>query len=1377
MHQIVILILLAFHAIEVACLFGGIDPGNSLNNLMIFSPGFYQLTEIDQLLENDPKYLTQASSWDSLPDICGKKYLDPNQDYEIIQPLNKSDTILNSIDIKYTFSNTIIQNVPFIDIDHCVAFNNLTLSLGFEPLKTDLGLNSSIFLSNVIFSTNFSSDYESFKVFDSMRYYEVFPSDEFIMDFKLQLPYGNDSFINYVFDNFTSFDFNFKSSVNLLSSFDNLEDLTIILDSDLELKLNFNGLNLLTLGSLNKVIGLWRDSDNATISPCQPNGLFLNSNNFDFFLNSNLLSGIFGTSSLEFKTASDFGLVLDFKSEQFDGFFIRSQVKSFIFETIKINIEYESQIVNNYEIERRLESLQDYNSCQSPELTPTTSYLFNIYNDLNQIDYYFDDLNGTTKLYFLNYFKTRESFRLPLMKNNNFIIKNNLSGNILMPSPYNDEMFYINLESNADLSDYTNPICKWLITDTDTQWNCESYNQSRIFTKIFFQIKSSSDWLFRNEKMISSEKAITQVTTQFNVDDLVNLLNSSLEYYLEKILKIWTTLRKNVSDLRDQAAKLLSPYCPKPPCKSVDLINRFDNYYKNFRKTSRPYKFLYNNEFNCSIYENSYKEASFGQNVPLYKEIVYLYEPCMEKVRGLLLEAKNKEDLANWKERINEMNMVLNKGLQFALEEFMFERLPFNQSDIIIQNVNYDNPMSFMSNPTPNFVPNDSYDPFDYSDVDINLDDVYINTQNLLLDSNLFIETTRLSRSFKGKDNFTVNVTKPFKFDFKTQLILIRDIEKLFKNLTDEDGDLFKAIMGENVGITNDLMDAYGMNPPIIKLPDPINPTIYCDHPNIDAFYNIDNTKVLDGVRKLLSSVKIDQIYSRCKNNIDYQDLANCTSHETICGATRCRFTRFIFDGCGQKSNEVFEDAIILPKRPFFTKFPQNLILSCDENKKVVDNPQKYVIPEFNPGCRNARTNLGYDDLLIDTKCSESFYRKWRVEIIGCEDSLFFTRNQKLYVEDRFPPVFSIIPREKSINFFDPYGSDKMDIPRVYDVCGHGPSKLKYSETAEITNVGERLINRIWHTEDTCGNTHEEIQQITFKNSSFLRNYENFLMFSFNQTQISNSVIHGPLASKERITLINVTMGNDEDNEEKCFKRQKWTVLSGKRITIEDSVIWGPVKALSDFDFEKAYSLAVNFSEYLIDKTKQITSGPIELNCHETTQVLSVDFALNNYVDSNCVSKSHRYLSINSLDDSKANDENFKVIELKGSELIYNIFYIKNPSIFENKEIRLNVPETSMIIINLENKESFYLNRHRIRFDKGSSISSKNVIYNFLNSGDIIIDANESFVNQISGSIFAPRSNFIINSSKVDINGQIYAKNIFIDGLIQTCSIFEPFLE
>lgn len=1378
----------------ISSFFEGIDPNSKLNSFLILSPGNYSLTFLPEALYNDTNYLLEISKpFLDLADVCTSSYLNPSQNYSQVKPLNVLITSLDTINIQFPFSNVLENDKPFDQNKFCLVYNEKNLALNFMPIETFPCLvhNCTIILSKIFLSTENSlqiSDYEPFKIYDSTSYYDVYPSKEFAMEIVLGIPSTSKNHIYYEFDTNRGFSYKSQADLLIMSSIDNLQDISLKA-TELELNLRLNNSKLINMGILESVNGLLYDFDSQTslAQSCLSNGIFFSSNSSDlkFFVNMGLLSPFFGRESLELRKQVYMGLFFDIRNDENNGFFLQGSTNIFLLETKKTSLNFEIQMINNNEIKRRL-SLWN-NSCSTQHLSTGNTLILDLYSQINSSNSsniwhdYFEDLNSS-KFYFLMHLRTNKPFNIPLMKYNNFEIKSHLEGFILMPSPIAGELFYANFESKATFSDFDST-CEWKISDMETLWLCKIDSTIKNVDQVKFEIFTSSNWLISDQKIITLDKSFRKILIKLDRNSLARSLSKPLEEFILRLVKIWLINFESIEKNRQEAVDLIAPFCPHPPCNITDLIKKFDTSNSLYNKTKNVYKKLYDNEFNCPIYENFFEYCQNLDTVCEYLEEIFLFEPCMERVRGILIDAKKKIDLANWKEGINNLNIYLNSGLRYALEEIVLERDPFNETDITLVEKEH----TFRQAITRNEIIKQSFDdynwhiPFDNSDVDVDFDMVYSNEQSLNVSLPIKVNTTRLSKIFKGKDNITVDFEVLASFDFSNKALLEKSVQNLFSNLTKEDGLLFKAVLGENVGITDDLISIYGMNPPLIKLESPNNPVLYCNDPKIDKYYNEDNTKLLLEIRKMLGKVIVDQVYSKCASNIEYQDLANCTQHESICGATFCRFTRYVFDGCGQKSNEVFEDAVILPQKPFFKSFPTNLVLSCDENKKVESNFEKFILPEVDSGCRNVRTNLKINDLLIDHRCSESIFRNWIIEVIGCESSLFESRLQKIYIQDKYPPFFSSIPGSKTVDFFESYGSQYLGKARTYDGCGHGPSFLSNRDSAIISKTGERLISRTWTTRDTCGNKHSEIQQIKIRNSfknDLNSNFRYFVMLALNETRITNSFIYGPVGSRNSISLVNSSIGNDLDLEEKCIRRQKWTVLSGEKISIEDSVVLGPIKSLSDFDFEKSYSQIISLSKFLNDSIRNINEGVNEQNCLETVPNLSQEFALNNFLDATCTIKKSSFLPIHSIDETNYDMNKIKRIELKANELIYNVFFFRDTKIFENKEIVLNVPSESIVIINFQNKYKTYLNRHKIRFDLSNNLTSNKVIYNFLEDGDIVFEPNEEF-KEINGTILAPYSNFISISNGLSqfVNGQIFAKNIYIDGMQQNCIVSEPFLD
>ncbi len=180
------------------------------------------------------------------------------------------------------------------------------------------------------------------------------------------------------------------------------------------------------------------------------------------------------------------------------------------------------------------------------------------------------------------------------------------------------------------------------------------------------------------------------------------------------------------------------------------------------------------------------------------------------------------------------------------------------------------------------------------------------------------------------------------------------------------------------------------------------------------------------------------------------------------------------------------------------------------------ENQTRFELPKMNPGCRGSDVDLSFVDELLwpdrnRQQCSERVFREWRADVEGCASSLFVTRTQKLYVEDRVAPVFAYFPPDRQVGFFEEYGSEQMGSPKAYDQCGHGPTAVAYKDSVVVEATGRRRVEREWTAMDVCGNRNSKVQRIRIGNWDYELgvSFKNFLAFSFGQTQLSDSWILG----------------------------------------------------------------------------------------------------------------------------------------------------------------------------------------------------------------------------------------------------------------------------
>ena len=256
------------------------------------------------------------------------------------------------------------------------------------------------------------------------------------------------------------------------------------------------------------------------------------------------------------------------------------------------------------------------------------------------------------------------------------------------------------------------------------------------------------------------------------------------------------------------------------------------------------------NEFNCDLFEVTTKKCVrikyVGKVCSTLGRETKVDTACMKRVEAILNEAQRLEELANWKEDVMEVNMLENLGYQYVQDEIEAngnETQILTPSDLecdeLIHNFNDANSSNFREQQKSqksmyffdDFDPDNQtfisdfensfatlFPPLNNTDEEPDLSQVYNNTQDLRVKNVLKISTSRLSSEFKGIDPYKVDVRIPIDIDFNRGDKIKEQFEELYDELTNEKLDLMKAIIGNNVGITETLRDAFGMKPPVISI-------------------------------------------------------------------------------------------------------------------------------------------------------------------------------------------------------------------------------------------------------------------------------------------------------------------------------------------------------------------------------------------------------------------------------------------------------------------------------------------------------------------------------------------------------------------------------
>lgn len=1280
-------------------------------------------------------------------------------------------------------------------------------------------------------------------IFDGMREQFVEPKGNFAMFFHLGIPAQKPNNLLFVpFDIDDGFHFKLGIKVTALAQFHSNQNLIFINSDTTQLDLFYKKTNLFSSRLNMKVSGTIRDSVTDTLRLCQPSGVFMNvylstnkeSKGFDFVkFGTQIWSGLFGAGLANFRGKFDMGVYANFRQFNafFNGFFLRGRVELELFWIFKTVVDMEVQYVHTRELQRRLASMNQP-MCGAYELTTVTKFLFDKYTRRNELLPYdglvggldggWNRLFGSDNMYLVGHFDAVFGLRLPIL--DVFIIKQTLRGYYITPNPFKRHLQqYLEITAYADILNFVGVEVSWISDDEETFWRVRAYI-GPIGLDII--IKSVSSWLRLAAYTAVGIPVVTQKDTILNVIKdiqrwriyfepkailaLINKISEKLKKVGETLKFMWNSIKNDAKKAYDDANKIFGKYCFIKPCAPAAIwgalngvLGGISGFFSSVFGSTKTETFkIGEDQFGCTIFRRLTKKCGpWPLKCRTIKTEDFSDKACLERVQRELLQAKYLEELANYKEEVVSISMAENLGYQYVMErlaagEDILSLDDINIEDLIVDYNLKDSDLGIVRVPpvehSYRFDPDDTsffngwetnFESFfnqssNFSDNELTPPTL---TRNLSVATTISVNATRLSSLFK-KSPLKIEFKLPVNVDLRATNAE-EQISLIGKMLEDPDGPLLDAIIGDNAGVSDLLKDTMGMQPPIISLDEARNPTIYCDDPTIDSSYGENAGETLKGLEKHLTPLRMEQVFKSCRSNIQYRNDAQCDPDETVCGATICFFDRYIYDGCGQESNHVRESVRILPRMPFFKEFPNNIIVSCDENISPIIDTTKTKIPNINSGCRNVEYNVEYEDVLLQSQCSHEIYRKWKTSIIGCEKSLYASRTQKIFVEDTVAPYFKTFPSDKEIEFLDAYGTLDSGYPKVYDSCGHGPSSVSYSDKImKENNGGIRKIERTWTTSDKCGNIRNKTQNIVIKNRKNNYRFNNRALYSFNNITLESAVIAGKIASKNEVNLKNTIIGTFGA---KSVNVNDMTVLAGNWIDQQNSFIVGSSISLNNeyvsllnisYDFDQVKLISQQLANNLVgNKIKMVNNGPSRLLCKEDV-VLERDpeefiYPITNYIDSSCVIAANKEFSINNITTSGGTSND--VLNINGHEHLYNIFNLNNASYLNKKQIKIHAPDLSFVVINVFDEKPINLNDIKIEFTN-KNLDSTCLLINFLKSTQITIGET---IKEFHGTILAVNANIVnafnLSNEKQVFSGQLIANNLKLKNFRQNSNLFE----
>lgn len=237
-------------------------------------------------------------------------------------------------------------------------------------------------------------------------------------------------------------------------------------------------------------------------------------------------------------------------------------------------------------------------------------------------------------------------------------------------------------------------------------------------------------------------------------------------------------------------------------------------------------------------------------------------------------------------------------------------------------------------------------------------------------------------------------------------------------------------------------------------------------------FVNDDNAPVVENFEPVISldCFNYDGIFITAVDNCSIVNISYTDEIiEPGCGGQLIRHYT-VSDGCGNTVMVSQTINLIGEQPPYFTVFPEDIEIECDQVDQLVMPEVEWV-----NGCGN--TSLAITSEIIQGICANSYDIVYTYSLTDACENLV-SQNWTIHVTDTTAPVLFNIPADIVINCGDEIAATNVF---ALDNCDENPNVTLEAVTVQGT-CGYEFI-RTWTATDACGNSVSASQTITVQDN------------------------------------------------------------------------------------------------------------------------------------------------------------------------------------------------------------------------------------------------------------------------------------------------------
>ncbi len=258
-----------------------------------------------------------------------------------------------------------------------------------------------------------------------------------------------------------------------------------------------------------------------------------------------------------------------------------------------------------------------------------------------------------------------------------------VDGVYVVPNPFSrDYLYYMKLDIEVTIYGFIGVNLIMTVNDVVSIWECYV---ELFLVDVGVKLVGGSKWIGLDSigdigSLLKEEKSFKHFLIRWGrlVKKLLTKINEKLKALAKALKETWDMIEKDIKQIRDKVKDMTAFLCRSPPCFLSNMLGTMAAIVAGplvaaanaliswFGKTKTSIVQIGIDEFKCPIWRKTTRRC-FWKACKTVRVDTYVDKPCNQQVQLTLLDAKGRDEMANWKEDVVTVNMDNNQGYQHVL--------------------------------------------------------------------------------------------------------------------------------------------------------------------------------------------------------------------------------------------------------------------------------------------------------------------------------------------------------------------------------------------------------------------------------------------------------------------------------------------------------------------------------------------------------------------------------------------------------------------------------------------------------------------------------------------------------------------------------------